>query len=128
MKKLLYLLLNFLLYNISESIGNIATNKNELKYYEKIHYEYLFDTIDSDDYNLSLIYILCNNEGLKIEKEMLNWLIPEYDVYCVYQKYPGTLYEYPALRFAQWFSQSFNISFILYVHTKGAYYKKKNKK
>ena len=151
MKKLLYLLLNFLLYNISESIGNIATNKNELKYYEKIHYEYLFDTIDSDDYNLSLIYnkfynsikikhkskifnlrkdicvlgVLCSDEGLKIEKEMLTWLIPEYDVYCVYQKYPGILYEYPALRFAQWFSQSFNISIILYVHTKGAYNKGK---
>ena len=58
---------------------------------------------------------------MKIEKSMLKWLIPEYDVYCVYQKYPGILYEYPALRFAQWLSEMNNISFVLYVHTKGAY-------
>ena len=64
--------------------------------------------------------MLCSDEGMKIEKSMLNWLIPEYDVYCVYQKYPGILYEYPALRFAQWLAQLYNISFILYVHTKGA--------
>jgi hypothetical protein len=33
---------------------------------------------------------------------MLEWLLPEYDVYCVYQKYPGILYEYPAIRFAKY--------------------------
>ncbi len=52
---------------------------------------------------------------------MLDWLLPEYDVYCVYQKYPGNMYEYPALRFAQWFSLNYNKRIILYVHTKGAY-------
>lgn len=54
---------------------------------------------------------------------MLDWLLPEYDVYSIYQKYPGTLYEYPALRFAQWFSLLYNQSIILYVHTKGAFNK-----
>ena len=58
---------------------------------------------------------------MKIADSMLQWLLPEYDVYCVYQKYPGLLYEYPALRFAQWFSLLFNISVVLYVHTKGAF-------
>ena len=50
----------------------------------------------------------------------------EYDVYCVYQLYPGELYEYPALRFAQWLSIILNIKIILYIHTKGAFYPNKN--
>ena len=57
---------------------------------------------------------------MEIANSMLKWLIPEYNIYCVYQKFPGLLYEYPALRFAQWFSLMFNISILLYVHTKGA--------
>ena len=68
---------------------------------------------------------MCNDKGLEIEKKMLSWLLPEYDVYCVYQKYPGLLYEYPALRFAQWLSQIYNKNIILYVHTKGAFYPSK---
>ena len=52
---------------------------------------------------------------------MLKWLLPEYDVYCVYQKFPGILYEYPALRFAQWFIIKYHKSFILYIHSKGAF-------
>ena len=66
--------------------------------------------------------VLCNEKGLEIEKKMLSWLLPEYDVYCVYQKHPGLLYEYPALRFAQWISQTYNKALILYVHTKGAFH------
>ena len=52
---------------------------------------------------------------------MIDWLLPEYDIYCVYQKYPGDLYEYPYLRFAQWISQTFNKTILLYLHTKGAF-------
>ena len=115
---------------------------------ESIYYDFLFNSIDSDDYyNMSLIYnfsyksikikhksrksiydripcvlgVLVNENGLKIENSMLNWLLPEYDVYCVYQKYPGIMYEYPALRFAQWLSLNYNKKIILYVHTKGSY-------
>ena len=68
--------------------------------------------------------VLVNKKGLEIEKSMLQWLLPEYDVYCIYQKYPGKFFEYPALRFAQWFSTMLNISILLYVHTKGAYKQK----
>ena len=57
---------------------------------------------------------------MEISGSMLEWLLPEYDVYCVYQKHPGKLFEYPALRFAQWLSLMFNIEIILYLHTKGA--------
>ena len=106
---------------------------------------------DNDNFNLSLIYpedinknktirivhkgnenienkILCifgileNENGYKIEKEMLEWLLPEYDVYCVYQKYPGILYEYPAIRFAQYIINNKKNDYALYIHSKGAFY------
>lgn len=113
-----------------------------------MYYDKLFDSIDFDYYNLSLIYnyeyntikiknklnikknsnsvvcvlgVLVNKKGIEIEKSLLKWLLPEYDIYCVYQKYPGKLFEFPALRFAQWLSIKFNISTILYIHTKGAF-------
>ena len=106
----------------------------------------LFNSIKGDNYNLTLIYhynfdnikikhlskktknkticilgILVNENGIKIAKKMLNWLIPEYDIYLIYQKYPGILYEYPALRFAQWILETLNKTILLYVHTKGAF-------
>ena len=52
---------------------------------------------------------------------MPDQLLPGYDVYYVYQKYPGIFYEYPALRFAQWISLNYNIPIILYLHTKGVF-------
>ena len=110
------------------TLGNnkFFTNKTSNEYYD-----YLFNSIENDYYNISLIYnksyrknskdsiicilgVLANEKGLKIADLMLQWLLPEYDVYCVYQKYPGLLYEYPALRFAQWFSLFFNI-YISYI-------------
>ena len=133
----------FFIY-LYKSIKKRRTNLNDKK---MKYYDFLFNTIQSDYFNLILIYnksydtikikykseskrfinpiicvfgVLVNDEGLKIEKSMLEWLLPEYEVYSVYQKYPGNLYEYPALRFAQWFSLFYNISIILYVHTKGA--------
>ena len=62
-----------------------------------------------------------NLKGIIIENEMLDWLLPEYDIYCIYQKYPGNLYEYPYLRFAQWIMQALNKTILLYLHTKGAF-------
>ena len=107
----------------------------------------LFNSIIGDNYNLTSIYhynnndikikhltknrknkILCifgvlvNIKGIIIENEMLDWLLPEYDIYCVYQKYPGKLYEYPYLRFAQWIMRALNKTIILYLHTKGAFH------
>lgn len=112
--------------------------------------DFLFDSIKSDNFNLTNIFnknyrtikikkyssnkknilicvfgILVNKLGLKIEKEMTNWLEKEYIIYKVYQKYPGILFEYPALKFAQYLVEKKNISFILYLHTKGASYYKK---
>ena len=110
-----------------------------------------YNKYDNDNFNLSLIYpediiknktirivhkgnenienkILCifgileNKNGYKIEKEMLEWLLPEYDVYCVYQKYPGILYEYPAIRFAQYIINNKKNDYALYIHSKGAFY------
>lgn len=132
-------------YSYEGNNKKIILTNSEIEYYE-----FLFNTIDFDYYNLSKIYtnlsmvinkikikhksknflfkkeacvlgVLCNDKGLHIEKNMLNWLLPEYDVYCVYQKYPGTLFEFPALRFAQWLSMVVNKQIILYLHTKGAF-------
>lgn len=124
----------------------------KLKYYLH-YYDNLFNSIEYDNYNLSCIYnnsyntikikhimkkknslndivcifgILVNDKGIEIANEMLEWLNEEYDVYCIYQKYPGNFFEYPALRFAQWLSLIFNIKIILYIHTKGAFYPSKN--
>jgi len=109
------------------------------------HEKILFNSILGDNYNLTSIYsynydnikikhltqnpkdkiicilgVLVNQVGITIEKEMLDWIMPEYDVYCVYQKSPGILYEYPAIRFAQWILEKLNKSLVLYLHTKGA--------
>ena len=51
---------------------------------------------------------------------MSKWLIPNYNLYIVYQKNPGKLYEYPALRFAQWLIKKKNKNYLLYIHSKGA--------
>ena len=145
--------MKLLLFSILSTISNnfvISTEKNkDIKLKNSGIKKYnidLFNSIESDYYNMSLIYkkdyksikikhkstenksnkIVCvfgiyvTNYGLQIADSMLNWLLPEYDVYCVYQLYPGELYEYPALRFAQWLSLKYNISIIFYLHTKGA--------
>lgn len=138
----------FLKIIIFQSI--ITKRKSEInnKINNKTLNNILFDSIKGDFYNLTTIFlynytnikikrqalnknnslvcvfgILVNYNGLKIEKEMTDWLLPEYEVYKIYQKYPGRLYEYPALRFAQWLTEKKNISFILYLHTKGATHK-----
>ena len=146
----LLVIINIFLYDsILDSFKKImieiyTINKTDL-YYNDI----IFNLIENDYYNMSLIYnysynsikikhiknikylkdnivcvfgILANEKGLEIANSMIKWLLPEYDIYCVYQKYPGELFEYPALRFAQWLSLRFNIKIILYVHTKGAFH------
>lgn len=137
-------------FNNSFITNNIDTSINKTSSY---YYDNLFSLINYDYYNISLIYnypyntikikhignkkifsnsivcvfgILVNDNGLEIANSMLQWLSPEYDIYCVYQKYPGKLFEYPALRFAQWISIVYNIEIILYIHTKGAFYQYDN--
>ena len=71
--------------------------------------------------SLCIFGILENKNGFEIEKEMIEWLLLDYDVYCVYQKFPGLFYEYPAIRFAQWLLIKKNYKLCLYIHTKGAF-------
>jgi len=71
---------------------------------------------------LCVFGVLENDYGKKIEDEMLKWLLPNYNLYIVYQKYPGKLFEYPALKFAQYLIKKTNITLLLYIHSKGAFY------
>jgi len=136
--------INTLFFQIIKSFSEIIINNNLNITLNNI----LFDSIKVDPYDLSSIYqhnysnikiqrhksnknnslvcvfgILVNDFGLKIEKEMLDWLSPEYEIYKVYQKFPGILYEYPSLKFAEWLTENKNISFLLYLHSKGATHK-----
>ena len=64
--------------------------------------------------------VLETHKGLQYKEEMLKWLESEYNIFIVSQKKPGVLYEYPALRFLQWYLEEFNVNYALYLHTKGA--------
>lgn len=76
------------------------------------------DGRQSDRY--CVLGVLKSSRGLQIRDEMLSWLLKEYNVYCVEQEMPGKLFEYPALRFAQWLCIEKGYEDVLYVHTKGA--------
>lgn len=83
---------------------------------------YQIDGYLSDDSKPLCIFGVMNiPRGLDIEKEMLEWLTPSYNVLIV--RHNGEKFEYPALKFMQDFVNSSNYRGpILYVHTKGAYY------
>lgn len=75
-----------------------------------------------DNKPICVFGILNNKIGREIENEMMEWLHDKYNVIRVYQEYPGVLYEYPALRFAQYFiMNSEKYDYCLYIHTKGAF-------
>lgn len=84
---------------------------------DTVHIEHISNTTGRP---VCIFGILESKQGLLIRDEMLSWLKLEYDVWCVYQRLPGRLFEYPALRFAQYMSIQDNIDRLLYVHTKGA--------
>lgn len=63
--------------------------------------------------------VLTTEAGIKIKEEMLSWLKPIYDVFCVEQEAPGVLYEYPAIKMAADLAVDLNEP-VLYIHTKGA--------
>ena len=91
--------------------------------YEGVDYSGINIVFPEFDENKPLcIFGILNNElGKHIAEEMLGWLIEKYNVICVYQNPPGQLYEYPALRFAQYFvTHSNKYDYCLYIHTKGA--------
>ena len=126
-----HIILFFSIKIINTEINNILFDSNNGNNYDFISiYHYNYDNIkikhltqNSKNKIICIFGVLVNQEGIKIEKEMLDWLLAEeYDIYCVYQKYPGALYEYPYLRFAQWILQTLNKTILLYLHTKGAFY------
>lgn len=83
--------------------------------------KYNFELIKNEGTPIMCIFgCLLSEAGKKIKKEMLEWITYKYDCICVNQEYPGTLYEWPALKFAQKYSIDNNIP-VLYVHTKGAF-------
>ena len=69
--------------------------------------------------NTCVLGVLLSENGKIIEQYMLSWLTKKYNVFSIRQPLPGTLYEYPALRFAQLLSIEREEP-ILYLHTKGA--------
>jgi hypothetical protein len=124
------MILIFILKIIKNEINNILFNSIIGDNYDYLSiYHYNYDNIKikhitkkAKDKIICIFGVLVNQEGIKIEKEMLKWLLDEYDVYSVYQKYPGSLYEYPYLRFAQWILYTLNKTILLYLHTKGAFH------
>ena len=104
-------------FNLFEIYPKKIAKSNKIKIIHK--------TNDSLNKTLCVFGVLENNNGKKIEKEMLEWLIPNYNVYIVYQKFPGKLFEYPALKFAQYLINKKNETILLYIHTKGAFYPKR---
>lgn len=82
---------------------------------------YNFEVIKNENTKIMCIFgCLLSERGKEIKKEMLKWLTEKYDVICVNQEYPGTLYEWPAMLFAKKYSIENNIP-VLYLHTKGAF-------
>ena len=62
---------------------------------------------------------LLTESGKKIKEEMLPWLKEKYSVTIVNQEAPGSLFEFPALKYAKELSIKTNKP-VLYIHTKGA--------
>lgn len=66
-----------------------------------------------------ILGVLDNDAGRSIQVEMCKWIGKKYNIIIVKQATSGTLFEYPAIRFAQWYSITHNEP-VLYLHTKGA--------
>ena len=69
--------------------------------------------------HLCVFGCLLTKNGIAIKDEMLQWLKPEYHVFCIDQQPPGKLYEYPAIKYACQLAVDMNKP-VLYIHTKGA--------
>lgn len=76
----------------------------------------------SDNKPLCVFGVLKTETGLRIKQEMLSWLNPLYNVLCIEQDPPGTMFEYPAIKYALKLSIEMNEP-VLYIHTKGAAHK-----
>ena len=92
---ILIILINIIISDENDVIFNSILGDN---YNLTSIYSYNYDNIkikhltqNPKDKIICILGVLVNQVGIVIEKEMLDWLIPEYDVYCVYQKSPGIL-------------------------------------
>jgi len=110
----IFFYLNSFSFNLYDIYPNYIVNLNTIKIIHK--------TKNSKNKILCVFGVLENDYGKKIEDEMLKWLLPNYNLYIVYQKYPGKLFEYPALKFAQYLIKKENQTLLLYLHSKGAFY------
>lgn len=68
---------------------------------------------------LCVLGVLRTPLGMQIKAEMLSWLQHDYEVICVEQDSPGSMFEFPAITAAAAISIARKQS-ILYLHTKGA--------
>ena len=60
--------------------------------------------LDGQKCTTCVLGVLLSDHGKQIEQYMLSWLTKKYNVISVRQPLPGSLFEYPALRYAQLFS------------------------
>lgn len=70
------------------------------------------------DKPLCVFGALDTERGRAIAEEMLQWLVPHYEVHVVW--HDGSLFEQPALRYMQDLCKKRNVP-CLYLHTKGAW-------
>lgn len=99
---------------------NLASFEQELqgKAVEIVHHACRRD-IREHGCKTCILGVLLTPAGLEIEQYMLSWLTQAYNVIAVRQPAPGTMFEYPALRYAQLYAIQNNEP-VLYLHTKGA--------
>lgn len=77
------------------------------------------NTLDLTHKYLCVFGCLLTQDGIAIKEEMLAWLERYYHVFCVDQRPPGALFEYPAIFYAAQLSIDTQNP-VLYIHTKGA--------
>ena len=58
------------------------------------------NTLDHTHKYLCVFGCLLTQDGIAIKEEMLAWLEKYYHVFCVDQRPPGALFEYPAIFYA----------------------------
>ena len=98
-------------------------NKGRLGISARVCYKYLgvmYKHFENKGKPYCVLGAAQTEEGKKIERAMIEWLSPCYDLYVV--EHDGRDFEYPAIKFAKEIMTEKNAP-CLYLHTKGAYYK-----
>ena len=103
-------------YSASLPKGKLAISDNVV--YEALHYS--VQKIEDGNKPWCVLCSAQNEAGKEIEKNMLEWLQPIYNVYLV--RHDCTLYEYPGLRMLQLLTERTGKP-MLYLHTRGAFHR-----